>query len=306
MTRARHLIPVLFAVALAVSAQTPLPTQTITQPVTAATVIHPSVSLMPPPPPPSPVDFFRKLLAMTPVELAQSLTNRSPESRDRILAKVREYRAMPPNDRELRLRATELRWYLTPLFRMAPTDRATRLDQIPPELRDLINSRLAEWDALPIPTQQAMLTDAKTALPYFARVETNSAALDAEHQKIVDQFNRIFDLTPAEQSKCLASLSEAERAQMEKTLQSFQNLTPQQRVACIRNYARFTGMSASERADFLKNAERWSQMSPAERQTWRNLVAQVPEWPVLPPAVPPNMIPHPVKPSRPNMATNVN
>ena len=39
---------------------------------------------------------------------------------------------------------------------------------------------------------------------------------------------------------------------------------------------------APEQAEFLKNAERWSQMSPAERQAWRDLVANVPQWPPLP------------------------
>ena len=67
----------------------------------------------------SPVDFFRQLLAMTPAERVASLTNRPPEARARILAKVREYQALGPDERELRLRATELRWYLTPLLRTA-------------------------------------------------------------------------------------------------------------------------------------------------------------------------------------------
>jgi hypothetical protein len=70
---------------------------------------------------------------------------------------------------------------------------------------------------------------------------------------------------------------------MEKTLQTFAQLPPQQRIRCLRNYAKFAGMSAAERAEFLKNAEHWSQMSPKERQTWRDLVAQVPVWPPLPP-----------------------
>ena len=38
----------------------------------------------------SPVNFFRNLLAMSPVERINSLTNRPPEVRQRILAKVRE------------------------------------------------------------------------------------------------------------------------------------------------------------------------------------------------------------------------
>jgi hypothetical protein len=76
---------------------------------------------------------------------------------------------------------------------------------------------------------------------------------------------------------------------MEKALQSFDKLSPQQRDECVRAFAKFAGMNAAERAEFLKNAQRWSQMQPAERQAWRDLVVNVPEWPPMPPGftVPP-------------------
>ncbi|HTV76036.1 MAG TPA: hypothetical protein VMD57_03480, partial [Candidatus Baltobacteraceae bacterium] len=64
----------------------------------------------------SPVEFFRQLLAMTPDERDNCLKIHPPEIRERILAKVAEYEALDPDERELRLRATELRWYLMPLL----------------------------------------------------------------------------------------------------------------------------------------------------------------------------------------------
>jgi hypothetical protein len=290
MTLARQSIVCLafLAVAIVVSAQPQsLSSSHVPAPMGGQAILPPV-----PPQPQSPVIFFRELLAMPPMERIHALTNRPPEARARIMAKVHEYQALDPDERELRLRATDLRWYLTPLFRLAPTDRQARLDQVPAELRDLVTSRLTQWDALPPSLQQEFLENDKT-LHYFARVDvTNSAPADAEHQKIADQFNQFFELTPGEKAQSLATLSDAERAQMEKTLQSFENLPPRQRLECVRNYARFTGMSAADRADFLKNAERWSQMSPKERQTWRDLVVHVPELPPLPMGtVPANLMP---------------
>jgi len=269
-------------------------------------------NLMPPlPQAQSPVSFFRQLLAMSPKERADSLTNRAPESRARILAKVREYQALGPDDRELRLRATELRWYLTPLLRAPRAGREARLALVPEDLRNLVKKRLEQWDILPPPVQQEFLANDKT-LHYFASVETtNHPAADATHQKIAEQFNSFFELSDAEKQQTLNSLSEAERAQMEKTLKAFEQLPPQQRFQCLRNYAKFSGMSTAERAEFLKSAERWSQLPPKERQAWRDLVARVPQWPPMPPAmVPPNIIPHaspgPPKLPRPTVATNKN
>ncbi|MCX6895643.1 MAG: hypothetical protein NTZ16_09140, partial [Verrucomicrobia bacterium] len=87
---------------------------------------------LPPVPPPmpgaqSPVDIFRKLLAQSPAEQKQFLADRSPETQRRILAKLREYESLKPDQRELRLRATELRWYLLPLLNAPATNRAMQL-----------------------------------------------------------------------------------------------------------------------------------------------------------------------------------
>ena len=241
----------------------------------------------------SPVTFFRQLLLMSPVERTQTLTNRTPEIRARIMAKVQEYQKLSPEDRELRLKATDLRWYLTPLLRLPPEERAGRVELVPEDLRELVKARLQQWDLLPPSLQQEFLANDHT-LHYFARVDgTNQPTATAEQQQLAEQFNQFFELTPQEKTKALNTLSPAERAQMEKTLQAFEQLPPQQRLQCLRNYAKFASLKPEERRDFLKNADSWSKMSPAERQSWRDLVRHVPQWPPLPPStVPASLIPH--------------
>ncbi len=278
-----------------------------------------------PPLPQSPVKFFRQLLAMKLQERRDCLTNRSPEIRERILAKVSEYLALDPDERELRLRATELRWYLLPLLRESPTNQAERLAQVPDDLRALVQGRLAEWSILP-PSLQKEFLDNEGTLHYFSHVDsTNSpspggrlvpsdadqvrwnALTENDRGRITDEFNQFFELTPAEKQKTLNTLSDAERTQMENALQSFDKLPPIQRIQCVRAFTQFAGMSPADRAEFLKNAERWSQLPPKERQAWRDLVAQVPLWPPLPAALimPPKPPPLPLHP-RPMVATNRN
>jgi hypothetical protein len=270
-----------------------------------------NASLVPPlnQPVVSPVAFFRQLLAMSPAERNAALTNRPPEARARILAKIREYRALDPDERELRLRATELRWWLAPLFKLAPDARAARVAMVPDDFRPIVAARLAQWDALPPDLQKEFLENDKT-LHYFSRLEpTNQSSATPEQQKIAAQFNQFFDLTDAEKTAALNSLSAAERATMEKTLASFNQLPVQQRRLCVRNYAKFAGMSGPERAEFLKNAQKWAAMSPKERQSWRDIVEHVPMLPPMPDMVSPtpsNLIPHPgaMKPQRASVATN--
>lgn len=284
-------------------------------------------SLSPPfPPGYSPVDLFRQLLAMTPDEREKYLATRPPEIRQRILAKIDEYLTLGPDERELRLRATELHWYLTPLLRESPTNYQAQLEKIPAGVREIVRARLMQWEILPPPLQQEFLENER-ALSYFTHVDATNNLAEREGQSlpnadeqvrwnnlsdnqrkiIANQFNQFFELTPNEQQQTLNTLSDAERAQMEKTLQAFNDLPPLQRIECIRAFQEFESMSAQERAEFLKNAGRWSQLTPKERQAWRDLVTDVPNWPPLPPEmiIMPQM-PQRILPQPQTLATNLN
>ena len=279
----------------------------------------PTNNLSMPSRPRSPVALFRQLLAMTPEERENFLTNRPPQIREGILDKVAEYEALDPNERELRLRATELRWYLLPLLRDSPSNRPAGLALVPPDIRDLVKARLDEWGILP-PQMQEEFLENQEALHYFAHLDVSNSMMlrkiappgsalarwtaltEAEQKQITANVDQFFALTPEEKQAALDTLSDVERGQMQKTLQAFDQLPPDQREECERAFAKFAGMSASEKQEFLRNAERWSQMSPTDRQAWRDLVANVPEWPPLPQGfiAPPPMPPTPAQP----VATN--
>ena len=259
----------------------------------------------------SPVAAFRELLALSPDDLQDRLTNRPPEVRKQILDKVAEYEALDPDARELRLRTTELHWYLTPLMRMPRSARVARLDAIPTDMRDLVETRLSEWDILPPELQQEFLANDR-ALGYFDSVEPrgnpsdraahsarDSAIPDDERKRFAAQCEQFFHLTPDEKQQMLNTLSDVERKQMQETLRAFEKLTPLQRSECERAFTEFATMTAPEKQEFLNSAERWAQMSPKERQTWRDLVVHVPDWPPLPPGMLPPTIEAPT-----GMATN--
>jgi hypothetical protein len=275
--------------------------------------LHPKPSPVPAAliPPPSPIVYFRNLLAMTPNQRQIALANKSPQVRQRILIKVTEYAALDPRQCELRLRATELRWFLMPVLRASPDTRNAQLARVPQNLRDMVNSRLQQWEILPPSIQQEFLDNEQT-LSYFSQVNvTNDIAGSAgpsnseksrwnalsndQHKAMIAQFNQFFELSPLEKQKALGGLSDIERAQMQNTLNTFEKLPPLQRIECIRAFGKFANMSPQERAEFLKNAQRWSQMTPADRKAWSDLVSRVPQWKPLPPAA----IMPPVPPSVP-------
>ncbi len=279
-------------------------------------------AIMPPPAPPSPIDYFRHLLAMTPQQREAALAKKSPEVRQKILAKVNEYEALDPGERELRLRATELRWYLLPLLRASPNDRAARLTQVPDNVRSIVEARLSQWEMLPPNLQQEFL-DNEHVLIYFSDVNSTNGSgakpsdaetsrwnelSDTQRKAMTAQFNEFFTLSPFEKQKALGGLSAAERAQMQQAVQIFDQLPEPQRGQCIRAFARFASMSPQARTIFLKNAQRWSQMTPAQRKAWTDFVAHVPQWPPLPEAVlmPPKPPPAPRLPQSSRIIVTTN
>lgn len=285
----------------------------------------------------SPVDLFRNLLAQSPAERRQALSNRPPEVRSRILAKLREYESLKPDERELRLRATELQWYLQPFMSDPQTDRQARLALIPAEMRKLVQDRLARWDLLPPKLQEQMVNDEMTSR-YFTQFETGAqtnrdlilrsmsperrakleAGLDRwramtaeEREATLRNFYAYFELTSVEKDRALNTLSEAEQRQMEKTLEAYANLPAQQRMECLRSFQKFTSMTLGERQEFLKNAERWKLMTPAERESWRKLVQYAPLQPPSPspvrfPFTRPPAPPGAPRRTSPSVATNLN
>jgi Spy/CpxP family protein refolding chaperone len=253
----------------------------------------------------SPVALFRELLAMSPEERRDAIAIRPQEIQKRILEKLNEYELLPDGLRELRLRETELRWYLRPLMDEPQTNRPALLAKIPDELREEVASRLQVWDLVPEELQQQLKDNDLIASYFVATPEQRQEMLnqlsperrdelekgfdrwqkmsEADHQKAIGSFNRYFQLPSEQKEKMLTVLSDDERREMQKTLASYGHLTPQQRAQCISSFETFAGMKPAERQQFLVNAERWSKMTPEERQKWRQLVSVAPIMPQMNP-----------------------
>jgi len=276
----------------------------------AAEFPNPS-ALSPMPPVRSPVEYFRELLAMNPAERRNSLTNRPLESQRRILAKVHEYESLQPEECKLRLEVTELHYYLVQLLGTPATNRPAQLKLIPEETRKLVEDRLEEWDSLPSELKQRLLeneamihyfTQRAVSLPPMpgpqseAMPPSDREKLDEslrrwqslspeERASVLKHFKRLFYITPQEKTNILATLSDPERHQVERTLQTFANLTLSQKARCIQSFEKFASLSQGDRQQFLKDASRWEVMTPSERQTWRDLVYNLSHGPPLPPGM---------------------
>lgn len=258
-----------------------------------------------PPLPASPVTTFRALLAMSPEERNQALNDRSEAQQALLRARVAEYEALPAEQREERLRATDLYWHLQQLLRRAPAERQTLLASAPADLRSVLSERLALWDRLPEADREALLQHER-AIRYFARLKLStrpplpaaglsqapalSLRLQAdlaplqnmgptELKRIHQQWQQFFESPPARVERALQSMGEQERREMAEVLERFKRLPPAQRQVCIDSFARLASLPPAERAAFLKSAEKWESLTAQERATWRHLVTKLPPLP---------------------------
>jgi hypothetical protein len=264
----------------------------------------------------SPVEYFRGLLGMSPAERERALANRTPADRQLLLAKLREYEALPRGIREARLCQTELHWELSILMKLPPPDRAARLQEVSPLYRPAVEGLLREWDTVPASLQKALLEKQsfigiylrmQAAPPAQQRVILNQlpperrahwteemgrwqALPQQQRADLCAQFQRFCSMTSQEQKETVDALSDADRQEMEEALQAYDRLPLAQRALCIRSFSKFATMTPAARNQFLQNAARWDAMTPRERQLWRDLVHALPP---MPPGIPDDLPPMP-------------
>ena len=267
----------------------------------------------------TPVDFFRALLVATPAERETMLAVRSASERGLLLGKVREYEALPPGERELRLNATQMRWRLKFLLSASAPVRAAHLAALPPVERAALEQRLHNLEQLPA-RLQSEVRSSQTVIHYYSRPAatltsaTVPPTIPVIHQATpappaprdtrratVEQFRRFFELNERERVRALARLSDAERQSLEHLMQDLDNLPLPLRALCMDALGKFATLSPPEQAEFMKSARRWQGLQPAERETWRDFVNELPPLPpgLGEPPLPPGLEPASAPPSLP-------
>lgn len=261
----------------------------------------------------NPMDDFRRLLAMSKEERENELADKPEGFRTMLQDKLKEYDALTPEEQELRIRSTELRFDLMSLLGASPERRTEKLERIPENRRDLVKARLEQWDALPAELKEEVLEHQSTlhyvirldAAPegakedifakmppeYRERIKARIANINAkpeeQRKRMIDNFHKLFDLSEKDQQNILQKLDQEQREKMEKRLADYEKLPPDVRKQCMDSAHKFNKLSAEEKARFLEGAERWKTMSEEERNTWRNLIKQMPPLPPGLNSVPP-------------------
>jgi hypothetical protein len=266
-----------------------------------------------PPMPPSPIAEFRGWLEQSPEQRQLALAKRSQKSRQMLERKIEEYRALSPEERERRLSASEMQWYLKRLMVMPPAQRERAMSMVPVPWQPMVMERLSLWDKM-APEIRQRARDHKLVVEYLStppdlqravllslspqerqtltqRIAEWKILPALDRERMDERLEEFFNTAPEKQAQTINSFTDAERKVMKKTLEDFRALKWEQRALCIQSFANFTKrfaeMNPEERISFLKNVERWQEMTQQERDMWRQVVSVLPPMPELPQPQPP-------------------
>ena len=251
----------------------------------------------------SPVHFFRELLSMSEAERTQALADKPETKRRVLLAKIREYNALPDAEREHRLQRLELPAYLLPLMNASPEFRAHRLPAIPEPYRNVVEARLQQWDRLPETQKKEVMTN-QVVLQYFFRPavlempvlqNTNRLSImppplraklesglkrwlvlsDAERQALTTQFKEFISRETSDREKILQSFPQPRQSELKGALQALATLPPDQLDECLAGFHKLAQLNPNHRLQFILNLQRWQTMTAQERNAWRRMVSRV-------------------------------
>jgi hypothetical protein len=240
---------------------------------------------------------------MTSAERQKFLLQKKPQHRQFMEAKLIEFDALTPEQRETRLQSLQLRYYLSLLMKLPATNRSSILHGVPPPDRPLVEERLRRWDQLtaeeqklfleheaevrrqvseagPMPRGRVLDTHTPFDLALMEKqIRSWNALSEEKRHEVESQFQQFFELPPNKKGQIRDNLNQVER----NALTALDRLPEEERERCLEGFRKFRRLSPEQRHEFLKAAARWKKMDEQQRQTWRKLADKLPPDFPLPP-----------------------
>jgi hypothetical protein len=264
------------------------------------------------------MDYFRQLLS-TQGEERERLLSQRPAQREQFRVFIRAYESRPPEEREKRLQALELRLVITSLLRLQPGSRTQAVARLPESIRPLVKGRLDYWSQLAPDVQRILLENDRllrivtyvppgnTAPPPPLPSASNLAAATNSTARQLEQLaaavrgwnslsegkrveaeavvRDLFVTKPGQSPPRHPPLNPTELTQMKSSLNRFKQLPVVQQSQCIKNFSELAKLPPAERQAFLRSAEEWQRMTPEDREAWRGLIKRARLIPPLPPGM---------------------
>lgn len=235
----------------------------------------------------SPISKFRTILNWSPEERSQ-FVKKQPANVQRILErKIMEYEALSESQREFRLIATELHFYLDPLLVGNRNIDPSAVQEVPPHLRKYIDQSVGFWNRIK-PAHRDLLLAKKEAVSYLISISSRLYDLEKLMPKPAPEWDNLYNFLQLPHNKQLSFMKAYQikpSIEMEKLLVAFQGLEDEEKRNCAHAFVCYLSFPNNLKTQFVDGLAEWSQKKPSERSIWREIASKYPR--IRPVPVPP-------------------
>lgn len=235
----------------------------------------------------SPISKFRTLLEWTPEERTQFVKKQPANVRQILERKILEYESLSDSQREFRLIATELHFYLEPLLIDNRDIDISTVQDIPDHLRKYIDQSVAFWNRIK-PAHRDLLLAKKEAVSYLISISSRLYDLEKLMPKPAPEWDNLYHFLQLPHKKQLSFMRASgiqPSPEMSNLLKAFQGLEVEEKRNCAHAFVCYLSFPDQLKTRFVDGLAQWSEKKPSERSIWREIAGKYPK--IRPVPVPP-------------------
>lgn len=243
----------------------------------------------------SPVAQFRDLLSYSEDQQRAFVIKQAPEIQSILSSKLDEYRNLPSAQREFKLVATELHFYLDPVLKSHENIDRTLFSQAPSHVQHYLNMAVEFWNGLSIPHRDLLLSK-KAAVSYLISLSYKSGESQS-YDPSKSEWDGLYSflLMPSDQQKAfLDSVDVNPSGTINKILTAFENLDEEERKRCAHAFVCYLSFPPQLKKQLNDGLHSWAEKPPIERSLWREIAEKYPK--ITPIPLPPGMEVSPTAP----------
>ncbi len=226
----------------------------------------------------SPISHFRQLLELNTQQREAIILRQEPSTRRILERKLEEYASLSEGEKEFRLFATELHFYLEPMIGRDSSIEKIPADRIPDSIIPHLRTAMDFWNQLPV-SQRDLLLSKKKAITYLITLTYSSARLSAivpEQSDEWESLNRFLALSLDKQKAFLNSYGLAGNTRIVQVLEKMASLSADQRDRSVHALTCYLSFPPAMKDRFMDGVHTWNSMKPTERTVWRQIADRYP------------------------------
>nr|MBI1231025.1 hypothetical protein [Cytophagales bacterium] len=227
----------------------------------------------------SPIEHFRFILNLSSEDLEKYIVRQKPHVQAILRKKVEEYASLSIAEKDFRLRATELHYYLDSLLEHNSTVSLASLPPLPESLREEIMRAVHFWNNLSN-AQRDLLFTKKATISYLVSLSSeNAPPMPVNRPAMSSEWANLYHFLqlPYEKQKDFLGSHKLNKApKMQKVLEAFSKMSMDEKERSANALVCFLSFPRDLQDRVSDGLTHWNSLDPSERTVWREIAGRSP------------------------------